>query len=356
MKKICSVLLVLLIGITAQASDTKPMSISVMTYNLENLFDTQHDIGKEDYTYLPLSVKQSSKEVLAYCHAVRNDYYRQACLNLDWSNNILDKKIKNMAEVISLYNNGKGADIVVFEEVENVNVLKLLIQKGLKGKGYKYAVLLEGDDIRGIDVGMISRYPVKRQRMHQLNLAPYSTRPTRPILEVEFNVGDKVVTVFGNHWPSQSNPDQTRLIAGKTLLQAALKSKSDLVIAAGDFNTSNSDQQSGLKKYILTAFEDVEVKGRKFSHVPALGTHWYRGEWQSLDKIFVLKNSLKNNQARVDYFSYEIPYHSFMLRQIHWNKGGGGYRGRLHHVPRRFDTTTGEGYSDHLPVGVTFDL
>ena len=29
-------------------------SFSVMTYNLENLFDTIHDEGKEDYTFLPL--------------------------------------------------------------------------------------------------------------------------------------------------------------------------------------------------------------------------------------------------------------------------------------------------------------
>ncbi|MCH2100039.1 MAG: hypothetical protein MK142_16780, partial [Pseudomonadales bacterium] len=33
--------------------------IRIMTFNVENLFDTTHDEGKNDETYLPLSVKQS---------------------------------------------------------------------------------------------------------------------------------------------------------------------------------------------------------------------------------------------------------------------------------------------------------
>ena len=41
-------------------------TISVMSYNVENLFDTVHDQGKEDYTYLPLSLKQKSPEIQAY--------------------------------------------------------------------------------------------------------------------------------------------------------------------------------------------------------------------------------------------------------------------------------------------------
>ena len=34
-----------------------------MTYNVENLFDTKHDEGKDDYTFLPLSFKRTSEEV-----------------------------------------------------------------------------------------------------------------------------------------------------------------------------------------------------------------------------------------------------------------------------------------------------
>ena len=44
--------------------------ISVMTYNLENLFDTLHDKGKEDWTYLPLAVKKSSQVVQDYCRSL----------------------------------------------------------------------------------------------------------------------------------------------------------------------------------------------------------------------------------------------------------------------------------------------
>ena len=124
-----------------------PLKVSIMSYNLENLFDTTHDEGKEDYTYLPYLYKQSTQSVLDYCNGLDNDYYRQTCLELDWSENVLNKKIQNLAKVITTYNNGQGADIIVFQEVENINALNLLVKDGLKGKGYHYVSLLEGRDI-----------------------------------------------------------------------------------------------------------------------------------------------------------------------------------------------------------------
>ena len=40
-------------------------SISVMTYNLENFFDTYDDPNKDDKAYLPLSVKQNPDHINA---------------------------------------------------------------------------------------------------------------------------------------------------------------------------------------------------------------------------------------------------------------------------------------------------
>ena len=50
---------------------TDTARVSLMTYNVENLFDTVHDEGKDDYAYLPLSVKQAHPEYLATCPAQR---------------------------------------------------------------------------------------------------------------------------------------------------------------------------------------------------------------------------------------------------------------------------------------------
>ena len=55
MKKLSILMAVaLLIGVvTAQAQQKKYSVYAVGFYNLENLFDTCHDVGHNDYEYLP---------------------------------------------------------------------------------------------------------------------------------------------------------------------------------------------------------------------------------------------------------------------------------------------------------------
>lgn len=334
----------------------KKNTVSVMTYNLENLFDTKHDEGKQDWTYLPLSFKNSSAEVQAYCHSITNEWWRKDCLELDWSDEVVSQKIANLSKVILSYNNGKGADILVFQEVENINALKMLVNQGLRKHGYKYISLVEGPDTRGIDVGMISRLPIKKEKLHILNLAPHSHRTTRGILEVEFKLGSKRITIFGNHWPSQGNIDETRMVAGKVLKEATRKSRSDLIIATGDFNTSSDDELNAIETYILPVYTDVEVKGRKYSNVTAKGTHWYRGHWESLDKIFVAKKSIRKGRVKVDYRSFDILDRSFMLKDLEWTDYNTGTTQISHDIPNRFNIKTGKGFSDHLPVAIEIDL
>lgn len=325
-----------------------------MSYNLENLFDTQHDKGKKDYTYLPLRVKQSSKEIQAYCNGLSNEYYRKNCLELDWSDRVLEQKINNLSQVIKAFDHKKGADIVVFQEVENINALTLLRNKGLKGLGYRHLVLVEGPDSRGIDVAIMSRYPLIKQKYHQVSMKPYSSRTTRGILEATFNVDGKKVAVLANHWPSQANPDETRMNAAEVLIKNAQKIKADLVVATGDFNTVEDDVLNPLKLRMKYYFEDVEDKGRRATKISAPGTHWYKGKWESLDKVFVLKKSLK--KVSVDYSSFNIVHQAFMLRDLEWTDWDTGDVHFDRDVPHRFDTETGEGFSDHLPVGIRFLL
>jgi endonuclease/exonuclease/phosphatase family metal-dependent hydrolase len=331
-------------------------TVSVMSYNLENLFDTVHDEGKKDWTYLPYSLKQTSQDVQKYCNSLRNEYYQNSCLNLDWSKKILNRKITNLARVLSQYDGGRGADIVVFQEVENLKVLTMLVKKGLFKLGYKYITLIEGRDSRGIDTGVISKFPIRKQKIHEIDLSQYGSWKTRPILEVVVEVGDKTVTLFGNHWPNQSAPDATRVIASKVLRKIALASKSDLVIGLGDFNTSSTDKLNAIEKYILPVFEDVEVKGRRDGNVQALGTHWFRGHWQSLDKIFVLKKSLIKSRIRVNHRSFNIIKKPFMLTDTEWTDRNTNNTVVSQDIPNRFNPKTGEGFSDHLPVVVEFDL
>ena len=55
MKKLLSLMAVLFLFVTTnvQAQDKKYSIYAVGFYNLENLFDTLHDVGHNDYEYLP---------------------------------------------------------------------------------------------------------------------------------------------------------------------------------------------------------------------------------------------------------------------------------------------------------------
>src|SRR5690606_13257374 len=130
---------------------------------------------------------------------------------LDWSQEVVSAKMRNLGRVVKAAMKGAGADILVFQEVENKSILTEFVNKELKGMGYKYISLIEGDDSRGIDVGMVSRYPIVKEQLHKISFGHNQKLNTRGILEATFKVEGKLITVFGNHWPSQGNPDSHRV-------------------------------------------------------------------------------------------------------------------------------------------------
>lgn len=330
-----------------------------MTYNAENLFDTVHDPGKHDYTWLPLEFKKKSPEVQAYCAQMRSDYYRKSCQELDWTDAVLTGKAKNLAKAITSYSyNNLGPDIVVLEEVENINALKALVRIGMPYQNYQYITLLEGPDTRGIDIGVISRFPILEQKYHQIDLSQTQSagKLTRGVFEVKIKVGMKTVTVLGNHWPSQGNTDDARLKASMVMLEAARKAKSNLIIATGDFNTLEDDFPHGIRTNVLPYFEDVEVRARQLTQQHP-GTHWYRGKWSSLDKIFVYKPSLRNDKSIVvDHSSFKIVNSSFLVQDLTWTDFDTGMTYFDKEIPKRFNPKDLTGYSDHLPVAIRIDL
>lgn len=313
-------------------------TLKVMQYNAENFFDTSFDEGTLDYTYLPQSVKRSLRGHKEYCDT-QSGFYREQCLNLDWNEAKFTKKIINIARVIKSYDqSGTGPDVVVFQEVENRNALNKLVTKGLKGLGYQYMELIEGDDSRGIDVGLISKYPVISSRHHSVYM--HNQRlDTRGILEVTLDVDGNEVVVFCNHWPSQGNPTVERIESAKLLSRIAASKKADLILAIGDFNTLHKDSPYPFN--YLDGFIDTEAEARDVNSDLNPGTHFYKGEWSSLDKIFVYENST----LKADYYSYGILTPLFMMKRDYQTD---------EMVPIRFNHETGEGFSDHLPVKMEF--
>lgn len=102
--------------------------------------------------------------------------------------------------------NENAPDILAIQEVENQFALQAFNRKWLKN-AYPYQLVIDGNDPRGIDVGILSKFPFGNIRTHRF--LPHGSTVTertfsRDCLEVDVHVGKgKVLTVFVNHFKSK---------------------------------------------------------------------------------------------------------------------------------------------------------
>ena len=141
-------------------------TLSVMTLNVENLFDTFDDLKKDDKAFLPIEKKLTDQHI-NQCKRIRVIDWKNECLYLDWNQEAKNAKLANVAKIILSYKN-HGADVIALQEVENINILNELFIL-LKPYGYIGISLLENTDRRGIDAAFISKYEITKSK-HQNNL------------------------------------------------------------------------------------------------------------------------------------------------------------------------------------------
>lgn len=309
--------------------------ISVMTFNVENMFDNVDDEGVNDETYLPLSEK-NKPEVIAACKKQSNPYYKSECLNKNWDDQTVNFKLSQVAKVISYVDNGEGPDNLFLAEVENENILNKLVKEHMSNLGYKTVVILKGPDTRGINTAFISKFPMVGKP--QLHIIPYTdpgAKKSRGILEVTVNIKGKNVTFLSAHFPSQSNPTAQRKEAHEFLrnLMLDMQKQGRLVIAGGDLNTiPEEDQKYGYFSKVLSAAGQVSnLVGCKSCE----GTHFYKGEWSFLD-VMIYGSNLASNGITL------IPGSIEVVKAPVQSKANG--------TPIRFDEEKREGVSDHFPL------
>lgn len=320
--------------------------VSIMTYNVENLFDTTHDEGKDDYTFLPLKLKKTHPEYLAACKKNQSPYRQKECLETDWSDEILETKLTRLAESIGQINNGQGPDIQILEEVENLHVLNMLADH-LPAAAYTTRVLIEGPDFRGIDPAVLSRLP--QWGTAEYHLIPFDPREedeeraehTRGILEVKLILpGGQRIAVFAVHLPAQENPPYLRKQAIRYLNELQSQVAADVIpIVGGDFNISaDEDNRLGYyqnilrKKWLIT--HEIGCKNCE-------GTEYYRGSWSFFDALLFppsMQEGLVGRASwRIDTASIRIP--NDRLIQVSRSL-----------TPAHFDETSPTGVSDHYPM------
>lgn len=123
-----------------------------------------------------------------------------------WTEDVVEAKIDNLAEIIRLMHGGSMPDLLGVCEVENKPLMERLIARM---DADRYAVAhIESPDIRGIDVSLMYD-----KQLFQLNPAlpiraikVTNRYPTRDIFEVPLLLKDTTteLIVYVNHWPSRS--------------------------------------------------------------------------------------------------------------------------------------------------------
>lgn len=301
---------------------------TVISYNVENLFDTEDDPKIPDEEFLPVSEKK-------------------------WDNEKYQRKLTDIARVITDVNPNELPEIVGLVEVENRQVLSDLTETG-KLAGQYGIIHEESPDYRGIDVALIYRKDAFQELIHEVLPVSFPDDPefkTRDILHVTGKARKKVIHVFVNHWPSRIGGD------GKTepkrvLAATVLKKKVDEVLAAdprakiiimGDMNdepankslieTLDAQSPDSTAKLVNLMMPD-DANGK--------GTYFYNGNWNMLDNLIVSQSLLKGNGIWVEGNKGFIYSNDWM---IFTNKNGDKTPNRSY-VGNKYVN----GVSDHFPV------
>lgn len=327
-------LLFLFVLTTLSAQEKRYELYSVGFYNLENLFDTIHDKGKNDFEFLPDGANK-------------------------WGTLKYTNKVKNMAKVL----NEMGTDVlpvgmaaVGVSEIENSRVLKDLVEHEiLAPRGWDF-VHIEGPDKRGVDCALL--YNPKLFKPISSKLAPYTTEDndttykTRGFLIVSGEMGGEMVHIIVNHWPSRYAKSPARERAGTLvrMLKDSLMTEmpDSKVLIMGDMN---DDPDNKSMKSCLGAVRDKEeIKSASDLYNPwwnilrkkGHGTLKYNGKWNLFDQIVLSGNAIGNNRSTLKLYKTEIFSRNYLFQQE------GRYKGNT------LRTHAGgvwlNGYSDHLPV------
>ena len=304
-------------------------SFSVMTLNVNNLFDELDDPKKDDKAYLPIELKQTNKHINS-CNRVPVNSWKNECLYLDWDTETKDAKLKNLARDILLYDE-TGPDILALQEVENINILEQLYRL-LEPYGYIDLELLESKDYRGIDTAIISKFEIIDSTLHYIKFSgEFEDKDTRPILDSTILINDKKIKVYNVHFPAGYH-DVSMRIDSLNKLKKLLQMHKMPTVALGDFNV-NTEEDSEL--FIYKDQEDLWDVAHSIGCADCKGTYYYSygKSWSFLDTIFVSK------QRNISYDTDSIRLH---ITEHNAYKDSG--------KPIRFNAKSKTGVSDHLPM------
>ena len=320
-------------------------------YNVENLFDTEHDAGKNDLAFTPGGENA-------------------------WTPDKYEKKLSNIASVIAemAKKNGRWHTLLGLAEVENDRVLEDLVARPeIAEAGYSF-IHVESPDVRGIDCALL--YRPDEFKVVDVRALPYDFNSasgivfektpeeqaefkTRDVLCVRGVLAGEVFAVYVCHWPSRTGNKGSDLrcraaeIVREDIFTLEHRYEDINIVVMGDMNDNPEDVC--MTDY-LRGRETIEemAEGELFSpflrmHKDGFGTEEYHGEWNIFDCIFVNRCLVDTDaQGSLHILKSDDTHYGYVFNPPFLVQQEGRYAG----TP--FRTFSGgqfiNGYSDHYPT------
>ena len=316
-------------------------------YNLENLFDTIHDEGKNDYEYLPDG-------------------------GMKWTSYKYEQKLKNMAYAIAQLGTDedpRGAACVGVSEVENIGCLHDLCRELKEKHNRTYEpILLEGPDRRGVDVGFLYNpsmfKPVNVKgfelQAHYADGGKVYSRLQLWVSGYMLDDNHRIVRdklhISVNHWPSRyggeessrATRDTAAMLCKEVCDSIYMKEPAAKIIVMGDLNDDPFNHSCAVVMGAKKTREEVEAQGffntmwQKLDR--GIGSLAYQGSWNLFDQIFISEPLMNATieQNKWVYWKSQIFNKPFLTVQEGKDKG----------TPFR-TVKSGvwqNGYADHYPT------
>lgn len=208
-----------------------------------------------------------------------------------------------------------NADILCLCEIEDRKVLRQFNEEVLEG-AYPYEIAIEGNDKRGIDVAVLSRFPIGNLRSNTHLTGDNGAVFDRDCLEATIEISSDVeITLLCNHLKSKGGPfnesktdprriEQARALA-KILTERYKKDDGTwrYAVVAGDLNENpdrNGANGAKLEGYKTSISPLLELDGLWGVHKPRPGTaepdptpidgRWtyeFQGNYQQIDHLLL---------------------------------------------------------------------
>lgn len=304
----------------------------LMFYNVENLYDTINDPLKNDEDFLPSA-------------------------SYNWNTEKYNKKISDLAKVITSLGNPLLPAVIGLAEIENKTVLEDLAGNKMLKKGKYKIIWKESPDDRGIDCGFLynpSVFSPEKTEFISVTIENDEAFKTRDVIYVKGKLKKEDFHIFINHWPSRrTGKNETDF--KRNLVAQIVKNKVDSIyknnntpniVIMGDLNDEPSDES--ISKVLGAVPNNKNIGSEKLVNLMydeyerGEGSHNNRGDWSVLDNIIVSGYLLEKKEGlktdRKNGFIFHMPFMEYVNDKGEMSPN------------RTYGKNYYGGISDHFPV------